>query len=48
MRTALAAMMVLALAALLLMRGITIPTPKSRRIEPAARTATPATGEPVA
>ncbi|WP_280703078.1 hypothetical protein [Kitasatospora sp. GP82] len=33
----------LAFAALLLMRNIAIPTPASRRIEPAARTATPTT-----
>ncbi|MFI5797959.1 MFS transporter [Streptomyces sp. NPDC051677] len=33
----------LALAALLLMRNIAIPTPESRRIEPTARTATPTT-----
>ncbi|MFI5821284.1 MFS transporter [Streptomyces rishiriensis] len=38
----------LALAALLLMRNITIPTPASRRIEPTARTATPTTGESAA
>ncbi|WP_327388157.1 MFS transporter [Streptomyces sp. NBC_01207] len=35
----------LALAALLLMRNITIPTPASRRIEPTVRTATPTTSE---
>ncbi|MFD8705323.1 MFS transporter [Kitasatospora sp. NPDC059648] len=38
----------LALATLLLMRNITIPTPAGRGIEPAVRTATPATGEPAA
>ncbi|MFD7706032.1 MFS transporter [Streptomyces sp. NPDC059786] len=38
----------LALAALLLMRNITIPTPASRRIEPTARTATPTTSESAA